>query len=110
MQASHPVGRRNLVAAMGIVVAIVIGVYLAEVAFAWAEWLRLGFPDPSLPLRPLGGGGLVQIPTWVGDVIALSAPVVVVWLWLGHARAAAAALGVIAALLRPSFPGRARSC
>lgn len=95
MQAQHPVGRRNLVAAMGIVAVVVIGVYLAEVAFAWAEWLALGFPITSLPLRPLGDGGLLQLPTWVGDVLALCSPVVVVWLWNSRARLGAIALSVV---------------
>jgi O-antigen ligase len=96
MQASHPVGRRNLIAVMGIVVTIVIGFYLAEVALVWAEWLSLGFPITTLPLRPLGDGGIVQIPTWLGDVIALCAPVVVASLWIRHARTLAVALAVAA--------------
>ena len=96
IQAQHPVGRRNLVAAMGIVVTVVIGVYLAEVAFAWVEWLKLGFPVTSLPLRPLGDGGLLQLPTWVADVLALSAPVVAAGLWDAKARVAAIAWSAIA--------------
>lgn len=96
MQAGHPVGRRNLVAALGIVVTVFIGVYLAQVVLAWAEWLSLGFPITSLPLRPLGDGGLVEIPTWVGDVVAVATPVVVAWMWIGNARAAAVALALAA--------------
>lgn len=98
MQASHPTGRRNLVAAIGIVATIVTAAYLLEVAFAWAEWFGLGFPVTSLPLRPLGDGGLIQIPTWLGDVIALSAPVAVVSMWTGNARVAGATLAVAASL------------
>jgi O-antigen ligase len=97
IQAQHPAGRRNLVAAMGIVVTLVVGVYLAVVAFAWAEWLTLGFPATSLPLRPLLDGGLIQLPTWVGDVVALCAPIVVVWMWIGNAKAPAVALALAAA-------------
>jgi O-antigen ligase len=102
IQAGHPVGRRNLIAAMGIVVALVTAVYLVEVALAWAEWLSFGFPLVSLPLRPLGTGGVVQIPTWVPDVIALCAPVVAVSLWVARARALAvglAAAGSVAILI-----------
>ncbi|MEO8437876.1 MAG: O-antigen ligase family protein, partial [Chloroflexota bacterium] len=96
IQASDRIGRRNLVAAMGIVVVIVIGVYLIRVGFAWVEWLSLGFPIASLPLRPLLDGGVVQLPTWVGDVIALCAPIVVVSLWMRHAKGLAVALAVVA--------------
>ena len=94
IQASHPTGRRNLVAAMGIVGVLVAAAYLVEVALAWVEWLRLGFPVTTLPLRPLGDGALIQIPTWLGDVIALTVPVAVVAMWLGRSRAASVALAV----------------
>lgn len=98
MQASHPAGRRNLVAAMGIVVVIVLGVYLVQIAAAWADWLALGFPVASLPLRPLYGGGLAQIPAWLVDVVLLCAPVVVVSLWVARMRVAAVVLAVAGAV------------
>ena len=81
MQAIHPTGRRNLMAVMALVATVVIGVYLVYVAASWAEWLSLGFPISSLPLRPRLTGGLVPISTWVGDVMALCVPVASVWLW-----------------------------
>jgi O-antigen ligase len=92
IQASDPVGRRNLVATLGIVVVVVIGVYLAQVAFAWTEWMGMGFSITALPLRPLGDGGVVQLPTWLGDVIALCAPIVIACLWIARSRAVAAML------------------
>ena len=81
---------------MGIVAVVFIGVYLATVAVAWVQWLQMGFPIASLPLRPSDDGGVVQLPTWVGDVIALSTPVVVVSLWMARTRAAGLALAVTA--------------
>ena len=42
MQVGHPDGRRSLVAAMGMIVGTVVGVYLVQVALAWADWLALG--------------------------------------------------------------------
>ena len=97
IQARHPVGRRNLVAAIGVVVTIVTCAYLLQVAFAWGEWLSLGFPVQSVPLRPLGAGGLLLIPTWLVDVITLGSPVVIVSLWLEHRRSVAVALGLASA-------------
>ena len=60
------------------VALVITAVYLAEVALLWAEWLGMGFSIATLPLRPLGVGGVVrEIPTWLGDVIALCAPIVI---------------------------------
>ena len=94
VQAGHPIGRRNLIASMGIVVAVVIGLYLAEVASTWIEWVGMGFPVTSVPLRPLRDGGVVQLPTWVGDVIVLCTPVVAVRLWIANARTPAVVLAI----------------
>ncbi len=102
LQAGHPVGRRNLVAAMGIVAALVTTAYLATVLLAWREWLALGFPVTSLPLRPWYTGGILHIPAWLADVVVLCAPVVVVTLWRAGTRIAAAVLatgGVLAIIL-----------
>ena len=95
IQASHPVGRRNLVAVMGIVVSIVIVAYLGHVLSSWLDWLALGFPLTSVPLRPLYSGGLLLIPAWLADVVVLSSPTVVVSLWLGRHRVPAVVLAVV---------------
>ena len=95
-QASHEAGRRNLLAVIAIVVILAIGGYLLSVAGAWREWLTLGLPLRSLPLRPANSGGLALISTWFADLIALGAPVVVANLWTRGAKIAAVALGVVA--------------
>jgi hypothetical protein len=97
MQASHRAGRRNLVVSMSIVAGFVVAVYLIECAEAWLTWLSLGFPVTSLPLRPRGAGGLIQIPTWTADVVALVTPVTVAALWTDGHRRVAAAFAVLAA-------------
>ena len=104
MQAGHPAGRQNLIAAIGVVVLVVTAAYLILVGRSWAEWLNFGFPIASLPFRPLGSGGIILLPTWLSDVIALGAPVVVVRLWLAGGRArwiavALAAVTIVAVLI-----------
>ena len=102
LQAGHPTGRRNLVAAMGIVAALVIAAYLVTVLLAWREWLAAGFPVTSVPLRPWYTGGILHIPAWLADVVVLCAPAVVVTLWRSGARIVAAALatgGMLAVVL-----------
>ena len=76
IQASHPVGRRNLIAVLAITVTIVIAYYLFVVAVAWRDWLAIGFPLTSVPLRPDYTGGWVFIPAWLADVVVLCTPVV----------------------------------
>ncbi len=92
IQASHPVGRRNLIAVLAIVVTIVIAYYLFVVTVAWSEWLANGFPLTSVPLRPDYTGGWVFIPAWLADVVVLCVPVVSVSLWQRGARIPAVVL------------------
>jgi O-antigen ligase len=96
LQAMRPVGRRNLVAAAGMVAVVLIAAYLLEVVTDWRAWLNLGFPLKSLPLRPMGSGGLLEIPTWLADVIAISIPAASVSIWLAGRRAIASLLVVVA--------------
>ena len=74
LQASHIDGRRNLIVVIGIVVLLALVTFLVAVLLEWRDWLGLGFPVTSLPLRPRSVGGLAQIPTWLADVLALGSP------------------------------------
>ena len=96
LQASHLVGRRNLLAVIGIVVTLGLISFLLLVLLEWRDWLSLGFPLTSLPLRPSNTGGLALIPTWLADLVALGSPVLVANLWRRGARIPAALFGVIA--------------
>jgi O-antigen ligase len=96
LQASHPMGRRNLIGAIGLVVFLVLLSYVLAVAMAWRSWLELGFPVTSLPLRPANSGGLALIPTWFADLMATAAPLLVAALWRRGARVPAGALAAIA--------------
>lgn len=95
LQASHPVGRRNLLAVIGIVVILALTSFLVPVVAAWLDWLRMGFPLSSLPLRPSNTGGLALIPTWLGDLVVLGAPVLAAYAWVRGARVPAAVLVAI---------------
>jgi O-antigen ligase len=94
-QASHRVGRRNLVVAIGMVVILVLLSFAIAVATSWRSWVGLGFPITSLPLRPGNTGGLALIPTWFADLVALAAPMLVAALWRRGVRRVAVALAVI---------------
>lgn len=96
VQASHPMGRRNLLAVIGIVVVLAIASFLVAVLFQWRDWLGLGFPMTSLPLRPANVGGLAVIPTWLADLVALGTPVVVASLWGRGARVPASLFALVA--------------
>jgi O-antigen ligase len=96
LQASHPAGRRSLVAVIGLVVAVVAASYFAAVLVEWRRLLRLGFPVSSLPLRPSDVGGLAQIPTLLADVVAVGTPVFVATLWRRGARLPAVLFGLVA--------------
>ena len=101
LQASHPVGRPNLLAVIGIVVSLALVSFFIAVLIDWREWLSLGFPLASLPLRPSNVGGLAGVPTWFADLVVLGAPVLVAALWQRGARlpavvvAAATFVGVV---------------
>jgi O-antigen ligase len=95
-QASHPVGRRNLLAVIGMVVTLALISFLLEVVMAWREWLSLDFPLRSLPLRPLNSGGLALIPTWLADLVGVGSPVLATNLWSRGRRVAATAFALIA--------------
>ena len=96
LQASHPAGRRYLVAVIGIVVAVAIASYFGAVLVEWRRLLRLGFPLSSLPLRPSNVGGLPQLPTYLADLVAVGTPVVAATLWLRGWRIPAVLFGAIA--------------
>lgn len=84
--ATSPRGRRDLLALAGTLFAVIVSAYLAQVAAFLADWLRLGYPIATFPLRPGQAGGLVGIPTWLGDYVVLLAPSVAVALWPGDRR------------------------
>ena len=94
IQASHPAGRRYLVAVVGIVVTVVLASYFAAVLVEWRRLLLLGFPVSSLPLRPANVGGLTLNGT--SYVVGVGAPVVVATLWVRGMRIPAALLGIVA--------------
>src|SRR4051812_44233631 len=96
LQASHPAGRRQLLAVIGIVVTLALASYFAAVLVEWRRLVRLGFPVTSLPLRPSNVGGLGQIPTLLADVVAVGTPVVVATLWLRGPRLSAVLFGLVA--------------
>ena len=96
LQASHPMGRRNLIGAIGLVFFLVLLSFVLAVALAWRSWLELGFPVTSLPLRPANSGGLALIPTWFADLMATVTPLLVAALWRRGARVPAGTLAAIA--------------
>ena len=97
--AGTPVGRRNLLALAAIFLIVILVVFLGQAVVLWRDWLVLGMPIAALPLRPAATGGIVGLPTWVGDYIVLLTPVVAVSLWQGgrSGRLAAGVLTVVAA-------------
>ena len=96
--ASRPDVRRDLIALLAIFLVVLIGAYLVQVVGFWRDWLALGMPLDELPLRPGAAGGLVGIPTWLGDYIVAATPVVAVSLGRqgGGARIAAVGLSLVA--------------
>ena len=64
-------------AVIGLVVVAGDHVVSRQLVIDWRDWLGLGFPLTSLPLRPSVGGGLALLPTWLADVVAVGTPVVV---------------------------------
>jgi O-antigen ligase len=95
LQASHPTGRRNLLAVISMVVILALISFFAAVLLEWKDWLSLGFPITTLPLRPSNTGGLALIPTWLADLVALGSPVVIADLWCRGSRRGAVAFGVV---------------
>src|SRR5262245_8765080 len=96
VQASHPVGRRAIVAVIGIVVAVTLASYFLTVLIEWRTWFSLDLSISSLPLRPGNVGGLAFIPTYLADLVALGSPVVAATLWTRGARFPAIGFGLIA--------------
>ena len=96
MQASHPRGRPNLVAVIWLVVALTLASYLFSVLLGWIDWIGLGFPVTSLPVRPSNAGGLALLPTWLADLVALGTPVLVATSWRRGSRTAAGLLALVA--------------
>lgn len=99
-QASRPAGRKNLIALVVILFALVVVTYLVVVASLWREWLALGLPAGRLPLRPANVGGILPIPTWFGDAVVVTAPLALSAMWrTGRmGRVAATAMAVLAGL------------
>jgi O-antigen ligase len=107
--ASSSGGRRCLAMILTTTAFFVVGTYLYAVAGLWRDWLSFGLPIGSLPLRPANAGGLVPIPTWLGDVTFLVVPSGAYALSQRGVIGRAAAIALIGAALAALFISGTRS-
>jgi O-antigen ligase len=97
--ASHRTGRSNLIGVIGVLAVIAVVAYLVMVLSMWRDWLTLGMPIEWLPLRPANRGGILPIPTWLGDMVLLTTPPTAYLAWRRGGSWRALGLGLVVAAM-----------
>ena len=84
-------GREIVLAVITGFVHVLIAVYILRVAILWVEWLRMGYPVTTLPIRPGQIGGLAPSGMDLGDLLMVLGPIALLHLWrMGKAGRTAA--------------------